>query len=137
MALLTYMYALFAFSEQDYVTKARLRTQPLTCHVFRYFRYSSPNTIRAIKSRRLRQGGACSTYGGEERFIEGFSGKTRRKETTWRTEALQTKVILKWILEKWTGVFPIAVVTPPQLYICPSAPADELITFLGNISWHT
>ena len=76
-------------------------------------------------------------YGGEERFIEGFSGKTRRKETTWRTEALQRKVILKWILEKWTGVFSIAVVTPPQLYVCPSAPADELITFLGNISWHT
>ena len=32
-------------------------------------------------------GGACSTYGGEERCIQGFGGKTQRKETTWKTQA--------------------------------------------------
>jgi len=30
-------------------------------------------------------GGTCSTYGEEERCIQGFGGKTRGKETTWRT----------------------------------------------------
>jgi hypothetical protein len=39
-----------------------------------YALYSSPNTIRVIKkSERDR---ACSTYGGKERCIEGFSGET-------------------------------------------------------------
>ena len=32
-------------------------------------------------------GGACSTYGGEERRIQGFGGETLRKETTWETQA--------------------------------------------------
>ena len=34
--------------------------------------YSSPNIVRVIKSRRMRWGGACSAYGGEERCIQGF-----------------------------------------------------------------
>jgi len=32
-------------------------------------------------------GGACSTYGGEERCIQVFSGETWREETTWKTQA--------------------------------------------------
>jgi len=32
-------------------------------------------------------GRACSMYGGEERLIQGFGGKTGRKETTWKTQA--------------------------------------------------
>jgi len=31
--------------------------------------------------------GACSTYGGEERRIHCFGGKTCGKETTWKTQA--------------------------------------------------
>jgi len=31
-------------------------------------------------------GGACSTYGGEERRIQGFGVETRGKETTWDTQ---------------------------------------------------
>jgi hypothetical protein len=31
-------------------------------------------------------GGACSTYGKEERSIQGFGGKTREKEITWKTQ---------------------------------------------------
>jgi hypothetical protein len=27
------------------------------------------------------------TYGGEERFVQGFDGETRGKETTWKTQA--------------------------------------------------
>ena len=38
--------------------------------------YSSPNIIRVIKSRRKETGGACSTYGGEERCIQGYGGET-------------------------------------------------------------
>ena len=37
--------------------------------------YWSPNIIRVIKSRRMR-GGACSTYGGEKRCVQGFGGET-------------------------------------------------------------
>ena len=33
-------------------------------------------------------GGACSTYGGEERFLQGFGGKISRKQTTWKNVAL-------------------------------------------------
>jgi len=36
---------------------------------------SSPNIVQVIKSRR-QMGGACSTYGGEERRIQGFGGET-------------------------------------------------------------
>jgi len=32
-------------------------------------------------------GGACSTYGGEERRIQGFGGGTSGKETIWKTQA--------------------------------------------------
>ena len=31
-------------------------------------------------------GGACSTYGGEERLIQDFGGETLEKETTWKTQ---------------------------------------------------
>jgi hypothetical protein len=32
-------------------------------------------------------GGACNAYGGEERLIQDFGGETRRKESTWETQA--------------------------------------------------
>jgi len=32
-------------------------------------------------------GWTSSTYGGEERRIEGFSGETGGKEITWKTQA--------------------------------------------------
>jgi len=38
--------------------------------------YCSPNIVQVIKQRRYEMGGACSTYGGEERCIQGFGGKT-------------------------------------------------------------
>jgi len=34
--------------------------------------YSSPNNIRVIKSRRMRLGEACGTYGKEERCVPCF-----------------------------------------------------------------
>jgi len=38
--------------------------------------YSASSIIRVMKSRIMQMGGACSTYGGEEIFIEGFCGET-------------------------------------------------------------
>ena len=38
--------------------------------------YSSPNIVRVMKSRRMRLGGLCSTYGEEERRIQNFVGET-------------------------------------------------------------
>jgi hypothetical protein len=49
-----------------------------------YALYSSPNIIRVIKSKRLRWAGHVANK-GEERCIQGFSGKTIGKETTWKT----------------------------------------------------
>jgi len=38
--------------------------------------YSTSSIVRVIKSRRIRgRGGACSTYGGEVRRIQGLVGK--------------------------------------------------------------
>jgi hypothetical protein len=31
-------------------------------------------------------GGACITYGGEERYIKGLGAETQEKETTWNKE---------------------------------------------------
>jgi hypothetical protein len=38
--------------------------------------YYLPNIVRVIKSRRMRVGGALSTYGGRERCVQGFGGET-------------------------------------------------------------
>jgi hypothetical protein len=51
-----------------------------------YALYSSPDMIRVIKSRR-QMGRTCSTYGGKERCIQGFSGGNLRKGATWKTQA--------------------------------------------------
>jgi hypothetical protein len=32
-------------------------------------------------------GGACGTHGRGEKSVQGFGGKVRRKETTWKTKA--------------------------------------------------
>ena len=52
-------------------------------------------------------GKACSTYGGENSTVD-FGEEIWRKETTWKTDTQIRKIILKWILNKrsgmaWTG----------------------------------
>jgi hypothetical protein len=47
--------------------------------------YSSPDIIRQVKANEV--GGACSTHGRGEKSIQGFGGRARRKETTWKTKA--------------------------------------------------
>jgi hypothetical protein len=49
--------------------------------------YSSPNIIRQIKSRRMRWAGHVARMGEGRKFVQGFGGKARRKEATWKTKA--------------------------------------------------
>ena len=39
-----------------------------------------------MKIKKNEMGGACGTYGGEERRVQGFGGETWRKETTGETK---------------------------------------------------
>jgi len=41
-------------------------------------------------------GVACSTYGGQERRIQDFGGKTYRKEP-----GVDGRIIIGWIFRKW------------------------------------
>jgi hypothetical protein len=47
--------------------------------------YSSPNIITQIKSRRMRWAGHVACMG--EECVQGFDGKSRRKETACKTKA--------------------------------------------------
>jgi hypothetical protein len=49
--------------------------------------YSSPDSIRQVKVKANEVGGACGTHGRGEKSVQGFGGKFRRKETTWKTKA--------------------------------------------------
>jgi hypothetical protein len=47
-------------------------------------------------------GGACSTYWGEKRCIQVFSGKTRGGGHL-KDPGIDWRIMLKWILEKCDG----------------------------------
>jgi hypothetical protein len=49
--------------------------------------YSSPDSIRQISARRMSWEGTCGTHGTRQKSVQGFGGKNRRKETTWKTKA--------------------------------------------------
>jgi len=40
-------------------------------------------------------GGACSTYGGEERFIQGFGGETLRERDHLEDPGVDGRIILR------------------------------------------
>jgi hypothetical protein len=49
-------------------------------------------------------GGACGTYGRQDRYIQGFRGETCGKETTWKREdnfKLDNQEV--GLGEAWTG----------------------------------
>jgi hypothetical protein len=46
--------------------------------------YSSPDIISQVKANEV--GGACGTHGRGQKSVQGFGGKARRKETTWKTK---------------------------------------------------
>jgi hypothetical protein len=46
-----------------------------------------PHVLLADQIKENEVGGTCGIYGREEESVEGFGGKAKRKETTWKTEA--------------------------------------------------
>jgi hypothetical protein len=46
--------------------------------------FTKYNSVDQIEKNEM--GGACSSYGGEERYIQGFVGETLGKETTWKNQ---------------------------------------------------
>jgi hypothetical protein len=46
---------------------------------------SSPDIISQVKANEV--GRECSTHGRGEKSVQGFGGKSRRKDTTWKTKA--------------------------------------------------
>jgi hypothetical protein len=58
-------------------------------------KYSLPYIVRVIKSRRMRWGGACSTYGGKWRW-----GKLRERDHL-EEPGIDGRLILRWIFRNW------------------------------------
>jgi hypothetical protein len=80
--------------------------------------YSSPDIIRQVKANEV--GVACGTRGRGEKSLQGFGGKVRRKETTWKTKA---KVGSEWILGilawgMWIGFDWLGTGTGGRLFEC-------------------
>ena len=66
------------------------------------------DVIRVITSRRMGCTGGCGTYGGEEKCVQGFGGKTDEKRLLGRhlLTYLLTYLLTPWsrvLLEKLTG----------------------------------
>jgi hypothetical protein len=47
--------------------------------------------------------GACSTYGGEERHIQGFGGEMRERDHL-GYPGIDGRIILRWISRRWALV---------------------------------
>jgi hypothetical protein len=74
-------------NNQPFPVKLNICYEPLRTHNEELHNlYSSPDIIRQVKSRRMRWAGHVARM-GKERKVQGFGGKARRKETTWKTKA--------------------------------------------------
>jgi hypothetical protein len=59
--------------------------EPVGDGEFQKFQNFVPFLESQVKANEV--GGACSTHGRGEKCVQGFGGKARRKETTWKTKA--------------------------------------------------
>jgi len=48
-------------------------------------------------------GGACSTYGGEERCMQGLWWENLRERDHLGDPGIHGRIVLKWIFRKWDG----------------------------------
>jgi hypothetical protein len=48
-------------------------------------------------------GETCGTHGRGEETVQGFGGKARRKETTWKTQDVDGRIESEWILGRLAG----------------------------------
>jgi hypothetical protein len=46
---------------------------------------------------------SCSTYDGEESFVQGFDGGDVRERDHWEGPGVDGKIILSCIFRKWDG----------------------------------
>ena len=59
---------------------------------------------KVVAVRRNEIGGACGTYGGNERCIQGFGGRNLKERDHLEDLSVDMRVILKRILKKEDGV---------------------------------
>jgi hypothetical protein len=67
-----------------------------------YALYSSPNTIRVIKSKRLRRAGHVARMGERRGAYRALVGQPERMRLHGR-QGVDRRKILKWIFENWDG----------------------------------
>jgi hypothetical protein len=72
--------------------------------------YYSPNIVWVIKSRTVRMGGACSTYRGQQRCIQGFGGGNIRERDHLEDLGVDGRIILRRIFKKLDGVAQTALI---------------------------
>ena len=48
-------------------------------------------------------GGACSTYGGEERCVQGFGGERGKEDPGVHGRIILRLIFRKWDFRAWTG----------------------------------
>ena len=53
------------------------------------------------QSKKNETGGACSTYGEEERCIQGFGGGKLWEREHLEDQVVNGRVILRWVFRKW------------------------------------
>jgi hypothetical protein len=62
--------------------------------------YSSPTTVRVIKSRRMRRAGHVARMGRRE-ACTGFWWENLRERDHWRDSGVDGRIILRQIFRKW------------------------------------